>query len=224
MSGYFSLDRLLKAGALSAAITLMAVPRIMVGRLDMVASVAVAFMAMTLIAHSAWIWEHSAGMAGMFPERGRCLVGLAVAALLGALLLLIRLVYLDPVYEFALTRGGQDATFVLRYPDTMFGAVALVLWVAGFETMFFLAGVVAFFARLSRRQWVAIAGATGVRLLVTGLQLSQSGTNDATPLFVVGIMVTTALGALIYVRAGLPAAMLFSAIVSARPLTPPPAW
>ncbi len=224
VEGYFSFPRLCKAAALAVPITLMAVPRIVIGGLDRFAAIAVAFMAMTLIVHFALTWQRSAGMAGMFPARRVCLAGIAVAALLGSLLLLIRLVWLDPVYKYALTRGGEEAIFVLRYPDTAAGALALVLWATGFETVFFLAGAVSFFARLTRRSWAAVVGAVAVRMLVTWLQLSLSAAPETTPLFMVGVAAATAIGALIYMRAGLPAAMVFSAIVSARPLTPPPGF
>ena len=98
----------------------------------------------------------------------------------------------------------------------------MVFWVTGFETMLFQAGAISFFSRLTQRRGLVILGAVAFRTLVMSFQLYDGGVVDAFPVFLIGTAATSALACLLYIRAGLPAAMLFSAVVSLHVFAP--AW
>jgi len=215
-----SLATLWKAFVLGLVITLMSVPRIVTGGLDLWLCVPVALMAMTLISQAAIAWGHRAGMYGVFPSVERALIGTGLAGIMGLILLVIYFILLDPVFRQAFSTAGAAKQLLLRYPKTIGGALALVLWAAGFETMLFQAGAISFFSRLSNHQWLTITGAVSFRCFVTSLQLSHSGIVDSVPLFLICAAASSTLTCLLYVRAGLPAAMLFSAVLSLRVLGP----
>ena len=218
MSDSFPVPRLslVKAFLLGATVTLMAVPWIRRGGMDLWMAVPVAFMAMVLISLAAVSWEHRAGMHGVFPEKGRMLIGMGLAGLTVLVLAWISTFWLDRVFESTMRQAGRTDLLALRYPDSPGGQAAKVLWAAGFETMFFQVGAVSFFSRLTDRQWLAIVGAVSFRGMVTSMQLSQAGLVDATWLFIMMSVATSAVACMLYVRAGLPAAMLFSAVLSLR--------
>ena len=215
-----SLTTLWKAFILGLVITLMAVPRIITGGLDLHLCVPVALIAMTLISQAAIAWGHRAGMYGVFPSLERALIGTGLAGIMGLILLVIYFILLDPVFRQAFSTAGAAKQLLLRYPKTIGGALALVLWSAGFETMFFQAGAISFFSRLSNHQWLTITGAVSFRCLITSLQLADAEIIDSVPLFLLGEAASCTLACLLYVRAGLPAAMLFSAVLSLRALGP----
>jgi hypothetical protein len=146
--------------------------------------------------------------------------GLWAGLILGFAMGVIYHLYLDPVLRTALASTSGPKALSLRYPLSLTGGLALILWVAGFETMFFQAGSLSFFSRLTPHAWLAIVGAVSFRTMVTSLQISQAGVVDAFPLFLVQAAATSTVACILFARAGLPAAMLFAATVTAHVLLP----
>lgn len=217
MRTYLSFENLVKASALSAVATAMAAPRLIEGRLSLAFFIPAAFLALVLVGGAATAWSTSAGMAGLFPERRRLLKGLGVALAL-ALIFLPAALWLDPVLRSALEETGDMQRLALRYPATLRGCLALMLWAAGFETIFSLAAVISFLARLTGSAWAALAGAVLLRLWMTYLQCAGAGLESVMPLFMVSSAILMGVGGLLFVRAGLPAAALFTALLDARHL------
>ena len=89
------------------------------------------------------------------------------------------------------------------------------MWVAGFEVLFFQAGVVSLLARLVGDRHVAVAAAVVLRCSVTAMQLSAIGIESRLPFLATGALATAA-GGLLFVYTGLPAPMLLAAALCAR--------
>jgi len=211
MREYLTQSNLYKALGLGAIVTAMAVPRILHGRMDPMLYVPAAFMAMTLIAGAGTAWGDRGGMCGLFPGRRRTLAGIGIALLVILVLIPVHLLWIDPCLMKAFSRISDPDVVRLRYPTTLGGMMALMLWTAGFETFFFQVGGMSFCARLTGNQWVAVVFVSTFRMLVTNRFLVQYGIVDYVPLFLVGSAVTGALAAVFFARAGLLATMVFAA-------------
>lgn len=212
MRQYLSLSNLWKAMALGFVITMMAVPRILQGRMDPYVFVPAAFFATTLLAGAGTAWEKYGGMCGMFPNKRRLLAGMAIACMLAALLIPVQLLWIDPAFLTALRCLGDSELIRLRFPPTIAGRLALVLWVAGFETLFFQVGAMSFFARLGGNQWIAVTAVCAFRMFVTSKFMAQYGIVDSTSILMAAAAVSAALSCALYARTGLPASMVFAAV------------
>lgn len=215
MSVYFSEDNLRKALWLSAIVTLMSWPRIVAGGLDPWLFVLAAGVSLTLVAGAATAWGRQGGMVGLFPERRLMARGCGWAVIL-ALLFLPFLYVLDPVLRQGLEQAGDPIRLRLAYPDTVRGCLALILWSAGFETLFFVAATSAFIVRVTGHCGVGIAGALAVRLGVTWQQVGQVGLDDQRAMFLLAAAATLLPAVWIFMRGGLPPAMAFAALLAAR--------
>lgn len=215
MRVYLSERNLLKAAALGAVVTLMSVPRILVAGLNPAFYIPAAFVGMTLVSGAATAWGGYAGMAGVWPRRG---LGrnLGFATLAGLALALVSFLLLDPVFSQAIAGGGDREFLELQYPVTVGGCAALVLWSAGFETVFFYAAASSFVVRISRRVWTAYVFSAALRLVVTLHQMAGAGITEAEHLFAAGSVVASFITCLLFVRGGLPAAMVFTAVLNLR--------
>lgn len=150
----------------------------------------------------------------MFPEWARLWRGMAMACLFGGLLLLVAIRWIDPVVRPAMESAGPVSWVRLRYPTTVYGKWALVLWSAGFETVFFQGAAMSFLARLTKRPSPAVIGATVLRTLVAIRQLEAVDIGDPAGLIVVATATGAFAACFVFSWGGLPSAMLFSAIVS----------
>ena len=211
MRDYLSLHNFWKALALGSVVTVMAVPRIVQGELDVRLYGPAALAAMTLVGGAVTAWSRHGQMCGAFPDTRRLLVGLGLATLLCVLLLPVYRVWLDPIFRAALEQTGNERLLRLRYPATWHGALALLLWSAGFEALFFVAGSMSFMARLTRCAWISGIGVVALRVLVVSRMITDAGIMDGTWLFLGAAAVSTALSCLLFARTGLPAVMLFAA-------------
>lgn len=210
MRDYLTLPNLRAALALGTLITVMSVPRIVQGGMDVMLYVPAALTSMTLVAGAATAWSRQGGMCGLFPERRRMWIGIGIAAALSLLALPLG-ACLAPVFEDAMRESMRPERVELHYPATAGGCFASMLWAASFETMFFSAAATSLLARLSRRQWVAVSMTTVLRLGVTWRTLALTGVVDAQALFYATSGTAAFIGALLFARAGLPATMVFAA-------------
>lgn len=215
MRKYLSLSNLGKALLLSALCTLMSVPRITEGGLNPRFFIPAAFLSLTLIAGAATAWSACAGMAGLWPDRRRQLRGIGIATLAALLLWPVALKF-DPVVRAAFAATNDSRAMLLQYPDSAVGVVALILWSASFELLFFVAAPAAFFARLFNAKWAAIAGPVFVRVFVAHYQLTTGQITDAVPLMLVGHGAMTAAACFLFARFGLAATAVFAAVVDSR--------
>lgn len=211
MRRYVSMSNLKAAVLLGSIATIMSIPRIGEGGMPLHLYVPAALLAMVLVGGAATAWSGSAGLAGLIPERQKLLRGMLIAVALVAAFAPIQLFLMDPVFRQVLEATGDKQALALRYPTTLFGGAAIVLWAAGFETLFFYAAPVSFLTRLTGRPWMAIVMTTGLRLIVVSEQLTLIGTNDATALFFASAAATTLISCLLFARFGLPATSLFAA-------------
>lgn len=218
MRKYLAVANLKNAAILGIAVGLMALPRILEGkdRLVLVRMIAV-FPSMIIVAGAVTAWGNRAGMCGPFPDKARTRAGTCIALVAG-LLIAPFLFWQDAGTADLLSKTAFLSELHLPFPSTLTACLALILWSAGFETLFFRAGTMSLLTRVTNRQWIAIAGAVLLRLSVNVLKIGQVDMDAMMILELAGMIVVTTVGCILYARAGLPAAMTFAATIDARHL------
>ncbi|TFH18164.1 MAG: hypothetical protein E4H02_00855 [Lentisphaerales bacterium] len=218
MRTYLAMTNLARAGLLAFIVAIMAVPRIMQGGPETrLLRIAMIFPVATIIAGAVTAWGGAARMAGPFPERGRMLKGLWMAVLAGVLITPI-LLWTEGGIIRELRANDNQAALRLMYPAGVGACFALILWGAGFETLFFRASAISLLARVTGRQLVAVVGTVLFRVLVSAIQFSEAGLHSSAGLRLTGVALLSVISCLFYVRAGLPATMMFAATLDARHL------
>jgi hypothetical protein len=189
----------------------MTIPRLLAWGVPLAFYIPATFLSMTLVSGAATAWSTSAGMCGLFPAPRRQLAGMAIAAALAILVLPIFMLYIDPVIVPAIAAKGGQEMLMKRYPVTLSGQIALLLWSAGFETMFLQAAAMSLLSRITGRQWMAVTAAVTLRILLYSHQLDELHILSENPhlLFIAGLMTTAS--CILFARFGLPAAMVLSA-------------
>lgn len=211
MRAYLSESNLVKAAGLAAIVTLMSVPRLIQSGRPLGLYVPVTFMAMALVGGTITAWGRCGGMAGIAAERRMFPRGVAVAAVLAALALPVQVFWLDPLLRHALAAALDPSARALSYPATAGGCVAVMLWSAGFETVFLQAAPMSFFSRLTGRTRVALALCLALRVYVAYRQVVFSGMTDGTAALILSAAATTAAGCMLFARFGLAPGMLLAA-------------
>jgi hypothetical protein len=216
MRKYLSIENLKNATVLGVAVGLMAIPRILEGsdRLALVRVLAV-IPSMTIIAGAVTAWGKTAGMCGALPDRGTVRAGIWIALAAG-LLVAPFLFWQDAGIAAMSDTPSSPFERNLPLPATLTGCLALILWSAGFETLFFRAGAMSFFARVTNRQWTGVIGAILISLAVRSAKLGSVDTDGMMALRIVGMTVVTTVGCVLYARSGLVAAMVFAAVLDMR--------
>jgi len=214
MRDYLSASNLCKAAALGAFVTLMSIPRIMYWGVEPTVLISGAFLGMTLISGAATAWSTRGGMHGLFPAKPRMIIGMGTGLLLALLITPAFVLLVDPVLVESMKSTGKTEILNLRYPTTLSGRIALVLWAASFETMFFRAGTISFLSRVTGHKSVAVLGAVCLRTLVSVMQLSDLNLarGEASLVLIVG-GVASFFSSVLFVETGLPASMTFSAVL-----------
>lgn len=193
----------------------MAVPRLLQGGEPAWLYVGLAFLCMTFVAGAATAWGTTAGMVGLFPCRRRLVAGLIAGAVAGLVLIPVFVLWLDPWHKEALLRLDDTARLGLQFPDTPWQKVAIVLWAAGFQVLFFEAASMSFFCRLTGRLLIALSLAVAFRIFVSHLQMADLPVDSAMPFYLV-YGLTSVTGCVLFARAGLPAASVFAASLAIR--------
>ena len=171
---------------------------------------------MMFIAGAVTAWGRRAGMAGIVTDRRTLWSGLALAVLLALLALPVYLLELDALLRDALRRATGSTLMNLSYPATIRGCLALMLWSAGFQTMFLVAAPMSLFARLTNRSSAALGLCLALRAYVQHRQMAEAGIIAALPLFLIPALATTLAGGFLFARYGLAPAMLFAAALDLR--------
>ena len=212
-----TISNLKQATALAALVSVMAIPRIIEGELGILPRLLMAFPAMTLVAGSATAWGKHGGMCGPWPERHVAARGMRVALIAGFAMAPVLLAF-DFDLKTVMAAALRPHAVTLAFPETVSGCLALMLWSAGFETLFFRAGTMAFIARVTRRLWIAVLGSVLLRAFVTFMLMTPADVSTVMIVRLIGVSVLSAVACLLYARAGLPAAMLFAAVLESRHL------
>jgi hypothetical protein len=217
MRTYLSARNFKDAAILGAVVGIMAVPRIILsGENPTTLSLAV-FPLMMLVAGAATAWGRSGRMHGLFPEHGRItrtvLVALGAGALIGAAHWAG-----DGLYRNTFAEYSTSEVYAMTYPPTWGGCFALILWSAGFETLFFRAATMSFLARVTGRQWVAIGGAVIFRTVLSFMTDPAGNADYLTLARMTGVALTTFCACLLYAQGGITPAMVFAAMIDARHL------
>jgi membrane protease YdiL (CAAX protease family) len=219
MRDYLSGANIAKAAALALVVTAMSLPRCAQAGLPLGVYTLATFVSMTLVAAAGTAWGTRAGMCGLFPGRRRMLGGVGVAA--GVALVLAPVYILsDGTLKEIVEATGDAVQLRLQYPSTVQGAVALLLWSAGFETLFFVVAPTSVVARVTNRQTLAIVLPVVVRALVVYYKLGLEGVVAATPLFLARTAVGGVMACALFARSGLVPSMTLSALLELRHVLP----
>lgn len=217
---YFSERNLFRAITLAIPLSVMSVPRILLSHADAKLLIPSAFLSLVLIAGAATAWGRCGGLPGLLPPRAQIVSGLAAALVLALVLAPLAYFGLDPAMRAAMT-AGDSPLLRMEYPEGPIETLSLILWVAGFQLVFFVAASMSFFARLLHSRWAALAGAVIVRALVAHLQVRHGHIPTGTWMFIVDTAATTALSCWLFARAGLLPPVAFAILVNLRLFLPP---
>lgn len=207
MREYLSIGNLWKALLLGSAMTVMSIPRIVQGGMPPGPYVPGALFAMTLVSGAATAWGRKGGMVGILADRRRTCSGLALAVGLVLVVTPLYVLWLDPVLYAALEATRNPSMLELRYPSELGGKLALMLWSASFQLMFFTVSGMSFLTRLTGRALISGAMVVLFRVAVGLYQLSEAGVTQGVPLFLVGAAAVTACSCALFARTGLLPAM-----------------
>lgn len=215
MRDYLKEQNLRQATLIAVVVTVMALPRLVLAGVDLRVYLPAGLLSMILVAAAATAWGHYGGLHGMFPERRRMIAGMAMAVVLAWIGLPLAL-RLDALRLELLAAGEIDHWRVQPVPTDPTAIMALLLWSAGFETMFFQAGALSYLARLLKRRRPALAGAVILRGFVSYLQMGGDLSADAALIFQTGVMIDATLAGGLYVAAGWPAAATYTIVLGLR--------
>ncbi len=215
MRDYLKEKNLRRASGIAVVVTVMATPRLVLAGVDLGVYLPAGLLSMILVAAAATAWGHYGGLHGMFPARRRMVAGIVMAVAL-ALIVLPLALRLDALRQELLAAGEIDHWRVQPVPTDPAAIMALLLWSAGFETMFFQAGALSYLARLLKHRRPALAGAVLLRGGVTYLQMGGDLGADAALIFQAGVMVDALLAGGLYFVAGWPAAATYTVMLGSR--------
>ncbi len=214
----FLTERTLRHGILlGLGATALAVPRLLEAELPMAfpGLLVFTFLATTAAGGVAWAWQRKAGMFGLFPDRRRMIVGAAWGAAAGIVVAGI-LQATDPLLRAAIAAVDDARVWQATFPATPAECLNRMLWGAGAQTLFFTAATLGFFGRLTGRLWLSILLIVALRAGITLHKFADAGLNDVLLPYVLLAAANGAVACLLCARAGLPAAMTFSATVDLR--------
>jgi hypothetical protein len=210
MRDFLSMRNLLQAMALSAVVTATSSPWILRAGMWPGLLIPSSFVLMTFVCGFVTAWGTSAGMPGIVTDRRTLVRGIIAAALLSLVVIPIQVFITDPILYNALLGSAKPSAVNHAFPAAFGDRLALLLWGAGFQTMFLEAAPMSFFARLAKRQHLAVGFCLVFRAYVAHLQIAQQGMTDAVPLFLVSNILVGAAGCILFARCGLLPTILLS--------------
>ncbi len=211
---FLTTSNLYKSAALAGLGTLMSAGRIVHGGMPPVLCISSMFLMLMFIAGAVNAWGRCAGMPGIATGRPTFLRGLLVVCILVFLILPIRIFWLDPVLKPAMLTAdaaGRPGLAALAYPDAFSGRMALLLWSAGFQTLFMVAAPMALAARITGCWPVAIVVCIILRACICRLQAAEYGLAEHALLFAAAAVPASAIACWLFARFGLAPAMIFGA-------------
>ena len=209
MQRYFSIENFRQAILFGAVMTLFSSPRIFASAVLPVYYVIPAFALLTLVAAAVTAWGQCEGMKGAFPQGKTMLYGLVPAFILLILLSPLKLFWLNPLFYSALQETGNVGALRLGFPESVTTGIALTLWTMSFETFFFQAAAMSFFAKLTKHIAAALVLSAMLRFFVTWLRIEGIGIESGQVEILSNAVLMNLLSCLLFMRYGLPAPMLF---------------
>jgi hypothetical protein len=216
MRTYLNTDNFLQAAALSAVVTSLSVGRLRESDLPLLLGVVTVFVCMTLVCAAVTAWGRRAGMAGVWTDGRTLRRGLIAALVLGLVLWPIFLLGLDPLTRDILGGAANGDMLRLAFPPTTRGILALILWAAGFQTLFLQAAPMSVAVRLTDSRFAALALCLFLRLHISYQQIDGAGLADHMFLLMVPAAAAGLLGCLLFASFGLLPSMFFAALLDVR--------
>lgn len=196
---------------LSAVVTALSIPRITIAGYGLFPYVPAAWVSMTLICGSVTAWSGVGIMSRLWPARNVLIKGAVAALALGLAFGLAKSFFLDPILEQAMVRHLAFEEMELHFPRDGYGVFALILWVAGFETLFFEGGTMSLWARVTGSVWVATAVTVFMRMGVVLYQMNRIYLGDWLVPILLAYVIAQIVGCQLMARAGLVPVMLYNA-------------
>ena len=206
---YFTIENFGQALLPGAIMTLLASPRIFSSGLFPPFYVIPTFFVMILMTATVTAWSRCAGMKGAFPPAKEIVKGLLIVIALLILLFPPKFFWFNPFFYSAILETGNTEALKLIFPEKIIPAVALTLWVMGFETLFFQAAAMSFFAKLTKHMWSALLLSTLLRFSVTWLRLVDIGIKNGEAIILSHAVLMNIISCLLFMRFGLLPPMLF---------------
>ncbi len=215
MRDYLQLANLRRAAVVGFMVTMLAVPRLMMAGVDLAVYIPACLATMMLVAGAPTAWGHYGGLPGLFPRWARVKRGMT-AAVLFALIMFPFALRMDALRWELLEVGQIEHWRVMPPPTTAADIVALLLWRAGFEALFFQAATICLLARLFRDWRPALIGAVLLRGAVTAAQMGYDLGGDYAWWFLAYTLIDAVLAGGLYVIAGWPATAVFVVLLGLR--------
>ena len=211
---FLTTSNLYKSAALAGLGTLMSAGRIVHGGMPPVLCISSMFLMLMFIAGAVNAWGQCAGMPGIVTARRTFLLGLLIVCILVFLILPIQVFWLDPGLKSAMLKAGRPGLTALAYPETFAGRVSLLLWSAGFQTLFMAAAPMALAARITGRWPIAMVVCIILRACIWRLQVAEYGLAEHALPFTAAAVFPAAIACWLFARFGLAPAMVFGAGMS----------
>ncbi len=215
MREYLQISNLKRAAILGGVVAFAGVPRVAQTDAGLAVLVPSAFLLMTLVAGAVTAWGQKGGMVGAFPPQPLFQRGLVTASIVGLVFGVGRIFWGDDELRQVLLASEHSGRFELSFPSTVSGKLALVLWVAGFQVLFFQAGAMSFLSRIFGRWEYALIALGFLRVFVTHLQFEHSGVPPIASAYLFSTLATL-IGATVFARCGFMAAVVFAALLELR--------
>ncbi len=217
MRDYLTERNLCRASVIGIFVTAMAVPRMMLAGVSLPLYIPAGLLSMILVAGAATAWGRYGGLHGLFPDRRRMIAGIMAAVALAIMTLPVA-IRLDALRVELSAAGAIDHWIAQSPPTEPMAVAALVLWVAGFETIFFQAGTISYLARLFKDWRPALAGAVILRGMVSYAQMGRDLSVDGALWFQIGALIDATVAGTLYVAAGWPPAAVYAVVLAVRHL------
>ena len=177
--------------------------------------IAASLLCQTLAGLVLFGWGGRAPLPGLFRDRSETLrgagVSLLVALVIGGVMLL-----LDPSLKQAALDGKFDYTVAIKFPDTVWGGVRLILWQLGMSSLLLTAAALVYFVRLSGRVGLSLAVVVVAQGLISAQQLEGFSVSAAFwGVLLIG-MISRLLSCLLFLRFGLVGPVVFGVVVASR--------
>lgn len=213
MRKYLKPANLATAAVIGLIVSIMAIPRMLNGELPLSIYFPAAFLAMTLFSGAVTAWGGCAGMNGLMTDRTKLVPGLLIVLLFSLLVIPIQVNVLTPLIHARFASAAGKSFMALRYPPTLDGKIALLLWSAGFESIFFYAAPMSYFSRLSGNRWIALILTAIFRIFVVFKGLNNEGLGLSATMITTTVA-ASATGCMIYGFSGLVPVMAFAACIT----------
>jgi len=212
MRDYLRVENLCRAFGLAVVVTIMSAPRVLVLGVPPALYIPTTLIAMTIVAGAATAWSRYGALNGLFPRPASAKSAYILAPVLGLTVFPILLFTITPATLETVSSTVPSHLVQSSYPNTFPHCLALILWSAGFELLFFIAAPISLSARLLPRFhfWPGFAAAAALRVLVIILKI-PAGTLPHIYLVLLFIYTLTGTAILcrLFTRGGLPPCLIF---------------